>query len=60
VETSKLVHHYFKKIQLPVRDGILLQDTKIFSTKLYHTDHILKKSIQSQLHPDVKKVTVPI
>jgi len=60
VETSKIAHHYFQAIQLTARDGILIQDTKIFSTKPHHTDHIPKKSIQSQLHPDEKKVKVPI
>jgi hypothetical protein len=60
VATSKLAHHYFQTIQLLARDEILHQDTKILSTKLHHTDHILKKSIQSQLNPDVKRVKVPI
>jgi hypothetical protein len=60
VETSKPTDHYFQTVQLPARDGILHQNTKILSTKPHHTDHILEKSIQSQLHPDVKKAKVPI
>ena len=60
VETSKPAHHYFQTIQPPARDRILLQNTKILSTKPHHTYHILKKSNQSQLHPDVKRVKVPI
>jgi hypothetical protein len=60
VETSKLACHQFRTIQLPARDGILLQDTKTLSTKPYHMDHIMRKSIQSKLHPDIKRVKGPI